>query len=67
MNHYIPKSNPMYSQYHSMTGYKAQHFDWKVASGVATITLNRPERKNPLTFGVFERIMLINTCIKYPI
>ena len=27
-----------------------QHFGWSVDGGVATITLNRPERKNPLTF-----------------
>ncbi len=26
------------------------HFKWDYAGGVATITLNRPERKNPLTF-----------------
>lgn len=30
--------------------YKAQHFDWKVDGKVATLTLNRPDRKNPLTF-----------------
>src|SRR5215207_3356182 len=27
-----------------------QHFDFRVASSVATITLNRPEKLNPLTF-----------------
>ena len=27
-----------------------EHFLWSVDQGVATITLNRPERKNPLTF-----------------
>ena len=27
-----------------------QHFDWQVEDGAATITLNRPNRKNPLTF-----------------
>jgi hypothetical protein len=26
-----------------------QHFAWRVDGRVATITLNRPERKNPLT------------------
>ena len=26
------------------------HFRWDFADGVATVTLNRPERKNPLTF-----------------
>ena len=27
-----------------------EHFLWSVDRGVATRTLNRPERKNPLTF-----------------
>lgn len=30
--------------------FRPQHFSWKVESGVATVTLDRPERKNPLTF-----------------
>jgi enoyl-CoA hydratase/carnithine racemase len=36
----------------SMRDYKAQHFIWSMEGDgrVATITLNRPERKNPLTF-----------------
>ena len=27
-----------------------EHFDFAVADGVATVTLNRPEKLNPLTF-----------------
>jgi len=27
-----------------------EHFGWEVADGVATLTLNRPDRKNPRTF-----------------
>jgi enoyl-CoA hydratase/carnithine racemase len=34
----------------NMTDYQSQHFGWQVTNRVATITLNRPERKNPLTF-----------------
>ena len=30
-----------------LSGYAAKHFLWSVADGVATITLNRPERKTP--------------------
>jgi enoyl-CoA hydratase/carnithine racemase len=30
--------------------YTPEHFLWEFADGVATIRLNRPERKNPLTF-----------------
>ena len=29
----------------NMTDYKSEHFDWQVTNQVATITLNRPERK----------------------
>src|SRR3990167_3906715 len=32
------------------------HFDWKVEDRVATITLNRPERKNPLTFESYAEL-----------
>ena len=34
-----------------------QHFDWRVAGKVATITLNRPERKNPLTFESYAELV----------
>ena len=34
----------------ALAGYAAQHFVWQVEGTMATITLNRPERKNPLTF-----------------
>ncbi|MEA3040237.1 MAG: hypothetical protein QOE79_2750, partial [Sphingomonadales bacterium] len=29
--------------------FEPDHFRWDFADGVATITLSRPERKNPLT------------------
>jgi enoyl-CoA hydratase/carnithine racemase len=32
------------------------HFLWDFAEGVATITLNRPERKNPLTFDSYAEL-----------
>jgi enoyl-CoA hydratase/carnithine racemase len=36
---------------------KPEHFLWEVESnGVATITLNRPERKNPLTFESYAEL-----------
>jgi enoyl-CoA hydratase/carnithine racemase len=31
--------------------YVPQHFNFSLADKVATVTLNRPERKNPLTFN----------------
>jgi enoyl-CoA hydratase/carnithine racemase len=39
-----------------LAGYKAQHFAWRVSQQVATITLNRPERKNPLTFESYAEL-----------
>jgi enoyl-CoA hydratase/carnithine racemase len=36
--------------------YSARHFKYKFADGVACITLDRPERKNPLTFDSYEEL-----------
>ena len=33
-----------------------EHFLWQFADGVATITLDRPERKNPLTFASYAEL-----------
>ena len=39
-----------------MGDYTATHFQWQAADGVATLTLNRPERKNPLTFESYAEM-----------
>jgi enoyl-CoA hydratase/carnithine racemase len=36
--------------------YRAQHFGWQVQGGIGRITLNRPERKNPLTFDSYAEL-----------
>ena len=36
--------------------FKPQHFLWNFDSGIATVTLNRPERKNPLTFDSYAEL-----------
>jgi 1,4-dihydroxy-2-naphthoyl-CoA synthase len=36
--------------------FKPEHFGWEVKDRVATITLNRPERKNPLTFDSYAEL-----------
>ena len=40
----------------TMAAYKAKYFEWTTDSSVATITLNRPERKNPLTFESYAEL-----------
>ena len=36
--------------------FQPKHFLWKLENGVATVTLNRPERKNPLTFDSYDEL-----------
>jgi enoyl-CoA hydratase/carnithine racemase len=36
--------------------FRPEHFLWHFDNGVATITLNRPERKNPLTFESYAEL-----------
>jgi enoyl-CoA hydratase/carnithine racemase len=36
--------------------WQPKHFRWKVVDRVATVTLNRPERKNPLTFESYAEL-----------
>ncbi len=40
----------------ALAGLTPRHFLWQVADGVATIRLNRPERKNPLTFDSYAEL-----------
>ena len=46
-------------------GYQAQHFLWSVRDRVGTITLNRPERKNPLTFASYAELRDLFQRLKY--
>ncbi len=39
-----------------LSGYKATHFRWEAKGKVATITLDRPDRKNPLTFESYAEL-----------
>lgn len=51
-------SNVMQDMKRSFKDYKPQHFLWEVSEDgrVATLTLNRPERKNPLTFDSYAEM-----------
>jgi enoyl-CoA hydratase/carnithine racemase len=49
----------------ALAGYQAAHFQWQVDAGVATVTLNRPERKNPLTFESYAELRDLFGQLKY--
>ncbi len=40
----------------AMAGLQPQHFLWEAKDGVATVRLNRPDRKNPLTFESYAEL-----------
>lgn len=48
-----------------LADYAAQHFKWQCDNGVGTITLNRPERKNPLTFDSYAELRDLFCQLKY--
>ncbi len=56
MKHYIGPNNPMHAQFDAFAGYQAKHFAYAFDAGVATLTLNRPDRKNPLTFDSYAEL-----------
>jgi len=39
-----------------MAGLKPKHFLWELEDRIATVRLNRPERKNPLTFDSYAEL-----------
>jgi enoyl-CoA hydratase/carnithine racemase len=38
------------------TSFRPTHFLWEFGDGIATVTLNRPEKKNPLTFESYDEL-----------
>ena len=56
MKHYIKLGNPMHAQFDALAHHQAEHFAYSFDAGVATLTLNRPERKNPLTFDSYAEL-----------
>jgi enoyl-CoA hydratase/carnithine racemase len=65
MKHYITPSNPMRAQFAPRAAYSATHFAYAFNAGVATITLNRPERKNPLTFDSYAELRDLFNALRY--
>ena len=49
----------------ALAGYRATHFRWQTDGGVATITLDRAERKNPLTFDSYAELRDLFAQLKY--
>jgi enoyl-CoA hydratase/carnithine racemase len=46
-------------------GYAPRHFQFSLEQGVATLTLNRPERKNPLTFDSYAELRDLFRALSY--
>ena len=40
----------------TMAHHKPKHFNWRVEGKVAVMSLNRPERKNPITFESYAEM-----------
>lgn len=54
---HLPGQSHQLPRHHSpMADYRAEHFLLQVDAGVATVSLNRPERKNPLSFDSYAEL-----------
>jgi enoyl-CoA hydratase/carnithine racemase len=49
----------------ALAGHAAQNFRYEVQSKIATITLDRPERKNPITFASYAELRDLFRALKY--
>ena len=49
----------------TLADYRAEHFLYEASDGVATITLDRPERKNPLTFDSYAELRDLFRALAY--
>jgi enoyl-CoA hydratase/carnithine racemase len=50
---------------HALADHQAENFLFQVEQGVATLTLNRPERKNPLTFDSYAELRDLFRALAY--
>lgn len=67
MNQTVPSIDPtlLAGNRQCLADHTATHFLWQVQAGVGTITLNRPERKNPLTFDSYAELRDLFGRLKY--
>src|SRR6202521_2716566 len=49
----------------TLTDYQARHFLWSVQNRIGWITLNRPEKKNPLTFDSYAELRDLMRALPY--
>ncbi|MFZ6691413.1 enoyl-CoA hydratase family protein [Undibacterium sp. SXout20W] len=63
---YLPgQTHQLPGSRHYLADYEAKHFYFEVAESVATIILNRPERKNPLTFDSYAELRDLFRALSY--
>ncbi|MGG7606114.1 enoyl-CoA hydratase family protein [Massilia sp. BKSP1R2A-1] len=64
--HYLPGESHRLPGNRAVLGtYQATHFQYQVENRVATVTLNRPERKNPLTFESYAELRELFRALAY--
>ena len=56
MKHLPGKPHELPGNRQSFQAYQARHFSYRVEGSVALVSLNRPERKNPLTFDSYAEL-----------
>jgi enoyl-CoA hydratase/carnithine racemase len=65
MRHLAGEAHSLPRNRNTLAGYRAEHFLFEAVDGVATITLNRPERKNPLTFESYAELRDLFRALAY--
>jgi enoyl-CoA hydratase/carnithine racemase len=65
MRHLAGEPHSLPRNRNELAGYRAEHFLYEVFEGVATITLDRPERKNPLTFESYAELRDLFRALAY--
>jgi enoyl-CoA hydratase/carnithine racemase len=56
MKHLTGKAHQLPGNRQTLQSYRARHFSYRMEGSVALVSLNRPERKNPLTFDSYAEL-----------
>jgi enoyl-CoA hydratase/carnithine racemase len=56
MKHLAGKPHELPGNRNKLQSYQARHFSYRMDGAVALVSLNRPERKNPLTFDSYAEL-----------